>query len=217
MSAPITVLIADDHPIFRKGLRDVLAAERSLRLVAEVGDGAVALEQIAALKPQVAVLDVEMPRLDGLQVAEKVRQQRLRTTVVLLTMWKDEETFSAAMDAGVLGYVLKENAVEDLLKCIHAVVAGQPFLSPSLSGFLMNRHAQARAFVQETPALESLTPTEHRILALIAIDRTSKEIADELSISYRTVENHRTNISAKLNLHGSHSLLKFAYDNKSHL
>ena len=164
MSNPITVLIADDHPIFRKGLRDVLAAERSLRLVAEVGDGATALEQIAVLKPQVAVLDVAIPRLDGLQVAEKVRQQRLRTAVVLLTMLKDEETFNAAMDAGVLGYVLKENAVEDLLKCIHAVVAGQPFLSPSLSGFLMHRHSQARALVQETPGLDLLTPTERRIL-----------------------------------------------------
>ena len=217
MSSPITVLIADDHPIFRKGLKDILAAERSLRLVADVADGVAALEKIIALKPQVAVLDIEMPRLDGLQVAEKVRQQRLRTAVVLLTMLKDEETFGAAMDAGVLGYVLKENAVEDLLKCIHAVVAGQPFLSPSLSRFLMNRHAQARALVQETPGLESLTPTERRILGMIAADRTSKEIADELGINYRTVENHRTNISAKLNLHGSHSLLKFAYDNKSRL
>ena len=112
---------------------------------------------------------------------------------------------------------LGRHAVEDLLKCIHAVVSGQPFLSPSLSGFLISRHAQARAFVQETPGLDSLTPTERRILGLIAIDRTSKEIAEELGISYRTVENHRTNISSKLNLHGSHSLLKFAYDNKSKL
>ena len=217
MHKAITVLIADDHPIFRKGLREVIESAPGLRLLAEVTDGTAALDKIQELKPQAAVLDVEMPGLDGLQVSLKVRERKLPTRIVLLTMYRDEETFNEAMDAGVLGYVLKENAAEDLLQSIRSVVAGQPFISSSISNFLLTRHNQSAALAKEAKGLDLLTAAERRILQMIAADQTSKEIADDLGISHRTVENHRTNISAKLNLHGSHSLLKFAYDNKSRL
>jgi DNA-binding NarL/FixJ family response regulator len=216
-SAPITILIADDHPIFRKGLRDIIAAEPSLRLVAEVADGLAAWEQLRNLTPAVAVLDLEMPGLDGLEVAGRVRRARLAVALIVLTMHKEEDLFHHAMDAGVLGYLLKDNAAEDLLHCVSSVAAGRPFISPGLSAFLLRRASMASALHRAQPGLSALTPTERRILQLIAQDLTSKEIADRLGASVRTIDNHRSHISEKLGLHGSHSLLKFAYDHKSSL
>jgi DNA-binding NarL/FixJ family response regulator len=217
MKAPVTVLIADDHPIFRKGLREVLSEDPMVKLVAEVKDGAAALEKIRELKPRAAVLDLDMPEMNGLQVAKKIADLKLPVAVVMLTMHKEERLFNEAMNAGIRGFVLKENAASDLLGCIHAVVSGQSFISPSLSSFLLNRHAEAKDFIEQNPELQNLTPAERRILKLIAEDLTSKEIAERLGISLHTVENHRAKICERLNLRGSHSLLKFAYDNKSSL
>jgi DNA-binding NarL/FixJ family response regulator len=217
MKKPITVLIADDHPIFRKGLCEVLREDPSIKLVADVADGAGALQKIRELKPQAAVLDVDMPQMNGLEVAKKISEFELPVAVVMLTMHKEEMLFNEAMNAGILGFVLKENAASDLLGCIHAVVAGEAFISPSLSSFLLNRKTGAQQLLENKPELETLTPAERRILKFIAEDLTSKEIADRLGISPHTVENHRAKICERLNLRGSHSLLKFAYDNKSRL
>jgi DNA-binding NarL/FixJ family response regulator len=217
MKKPITVLIADDHPIFRKGLCEVLREDPSIKLVADVADGAAALQKIRELKPQAAVLDVDMPQMNGLEVAKKISEFELPVAVVMLTMHKEEMLFNEAMNAGILGFVLKENAASDLLGCIHAVVAGEAFISPSLSSFLLNRKTGAQQLIENKPELETLTPAERRILKFIAEDLTSKEIADRLGISPHTVENHRAKICERLNLRGSHSLLKFAYDNKSRL
>ena len=142
---------------------------------------------------------------------------KLAVAVVMLTMYKEEMLFNEAMNAGIPGFVLKENAASDLLGCIHAVVGGQPYISPSLSAFLLNRKKGAQKLIEEKPELEKLTAAEQRILKLIAEDLTSKEIAERLGISAHTVENHRAKICERLNLRGSHSLLKFAYDNKSRL
>src|SRR6516225_5868714 len=122
MKNSITVLIADDHPIFRKGLREVLSEDPALRLVAEVGDGVTALREIRELKPQAAVLDLDMPEMNGLEVARKVQALKLPVALVILTMYKEERVFNEALEAGVLGYVLKENAANDLLGCLRAVV-----------------------------------------------------------------------------------------------
>jgi DNA-binding NarL/FixJ family response regulator len=213
----ITVLVADDHPIFRKGLCEVLSEDPSIKLVAQVADGAAALEKIRELKPQAAVLDLDMPQMNGLQVAKKISELKLPVAVVMLTMHKEEMLFNEAINAGIPGFLLKENAASDLLNCIHAVVGGRSFISPSLSSFLLNRKMSSRKLLEEKPELERLTPAERRILKLIAEDLTSKEIAQHLGISPHTVENHRANICERLNLRGSHSLLKFAYDNKSRL
>jgi DNA-binding NarL/FixJ family response regulator len=217
MNKTITVLIADDHPIFRKGLREVLSEDPAIKLVADVADGLAALQKIRELKPQAAVLDLDMPHMNGLQVAKKVSELKLPVAVVILTMHKEEMLFNEAMNAGIPGFLLKENAASDLLNCIHAVAGGQPFISPALSSFLLNRKMGARQLITEKPELEKLTPAELRILKLIAEDLTSKEIAERLGISAHTVENHRAKICERLNLRGSHSLLKFAYDNKSRL
>ena len=124
---------------------------------------------------------------------------------------------NAALNLGISAYVLKENAVEDLVRAVRTVAAGGTFISAKLSGLLLRRRAQAKALGREKPGLAALTPTERRILKLIAADKTSKEIADFLGCSVRTIDTHRQNMSIKLELSGSHSLLKFAYDNKSAL
>jgi DNA-binding NarL/FixJ family response regulator len=217
MKKIVTLLIADDHPIFRRGLRQVVEEDASVKVVGEADEGRAALQAIQKLKPTVAVLDQEMPQLSGLQVARAVRQQKLETALVMLTMFKEERLFNEAVDAGFLGYVLKDNAAQDLLNCIHSVAIGNAFVTPSLTNLLLQRKGRVDALAVQTPGLEQLTPAERRIIKLIAEDFTSKEIAEHLGVSFHTVENHRANISSKLGLSGSHSLLKFAFDNKSSL
>jgi len=217
MSARIRVLVADDHPIFRKGLVDVLRSDAGLEVVGEVADGATALAAIAELKPDVAVLDIEMPKLGGLEVAGEIRTRRAGVEIIFITAYKDPETFDEAISLGVKGYVLKESAVVDILAGIKTVAGGERYISPSLSGLLFRHAEAATALRSEKPGLDALTPSERRILKLVSFDRTTKEIADELGVSHRTVENHRANIARKLGLSGSHSLLKFAYDNKTKL
>ena len=211
----IRVLIADDHPIFRKGLRQAIEGDVHLDIVGEANDGQQALQLIAGLKPDVIVLDIEMPLMTGLQVAKEIQHQNLQTEAVFLTMYKDEDMFNEAMDLGVKGYVLKESAVSDLVASIKAVMAGRYFISPAISELLVNRSDRARTLIRKKPQIENLTATERKVLRLIAENKTSKEIADKLHVSFRTIENHRSNICAKLEIHGSHSLLKFAIEHRS--
>lgn len=211
------IIIVDDHPIFRAGLRQVIEADRELKVVAEAGEGETALRLIEELLPDVAVLDVDMPKLDGFGLAQAIQRQRLPVRLIFLTIHDEEDIINEALDSGVTGYVLKESAVTDIVSGIKGVLAGQHYLSPSLTSILVNRSRRAESLVSKNPSLKDLTPTERRVLSMIAECKTSKEIADEMYISYRTVENHRTNICNKLDLHGSHALLKFALRHKSEL
>ena len=217
MPAKIKVLIVDDHPLFRRGLRQVVEGDARFELVGETGDGLAALQLIQEKKPDVAALDVNLPGLSGLEIARKLQAKKNPTRVIILTMYKEEETFNRAMDFGVKGFVLKENAVEDILNGIAAGARGEHYLSPSISGYLVRRRGRAESLAAEKPGLDTLTKAERRILKLIAEKKTSKEIAAELFISPRTVEAHRANISAKLELQGSHSLLLFALENRNAL
>jgi DNA-binding NarL/FixJ family response regulator len=217
MNHPVTLIIADDHPLFRRGVVEVLAADTEIKLLAEAGDGAAALQAILDHRPAVALLDVHMPKLAGLQVAAELQQRGLTTRVIFLTMYEDQQTFNAAMDLGALGFILKDSAAEDVVECVKAVAAGKHFISPTISGLLVKRTQGARELRAVRPGLESLTPAERRILKLVASDRTSKEIADELGLSPRTVETHRLNICQKLEIHGVHALVKFAFENKARL
>jgi len=213
----IRILIADDHPIFRKGLRQVIEVDGRLRVVAEADDGSTAFEQIRVLKPDIAVLDIHMPGMSGFDLARAVRDQGIGVEVIFLTMHKAEDMFNAAMDLGVMGYVLKESAVTDIVASIKSVANGQPYISPQLSIFLLNRSSRVAALRQTMPKLDDLTPTERRVLKMLADYKTSKQIADELFINSRTVDNHRANICAKLGLRGSHALMKFAVEHKSEI
>ncbi|MEK6570821.1 MAG: response regulator transcription factor [Bacteroidota bacterium] len=217
MISHITLVLADDHPLFRKGLREVIDSDPALNIVGEAGDGATALKLIQQHTPTMAILDVDMPRMGGLTVAREIQKQKLETDVVFLTMYKEEDLFNEAMDVGARAYVLKDSAVDDILNAIHTVEDGKYYISPALSDHLIKRSARAEKLLRHTPSLEDLTPAELRILKLIAENKTSKAIADVLSISYKTVENHRTSIASKLHLRGSHSLLKFALENRQAL
>lgn len=214
MSNAITLIIADDHPLFRAGLREVIVVDPSLRVVGEAGDGEAALLLIRKHAPTMAILDIDMPKMGGLAVARTLQKEKSEVDVIFLTMYKEEDLFNEAMDVGARGYVLKDSAVNEILNSLHAVADGKYYVSPALSDHLIKRSARAEKLLRHTPSLEDLTPAELRILKLVAANKTSKEIADLLSISYKTVENHRTNIAAKLHLRGSHSLLKFALENK---
>jgi len=213
-SKRISMIVADDHPIFRRGLTETIQTDPCLEILEETGDGATALRLIEERRPDVALLDVHMPQLNGLAVARAVQRRGLATRIIFLTMYDDEETFQEAMSLGVMGYVMKESAVDDVLNSIKMVAEGKHFISPSISGYLVARGAKSQARVEEVPGLASLTPAELRILKMISQDNTSKEIAAELGISPRTVDTHRLHICEKLNLRGAHSLLKFAFDNK---
>jgi DNA-binding NarL/FixJ family response regulator len=163
------------------------------------------------------VLDVNLPKLSGLEIARKLQGKKISTRLIILTMHKEEELINRALDFGVNGFVLKENAVEDIIEAIETVAAGGHYLSPSVSGFLVRRRSRAEALAAKKPGLEDLTKAERKILKLVAEKKTSKEIAAELFISPRTVEAHRANICQKLELTGSHSLLQFALENRSSL
>ncbi|MCI0488142.1 MAG: response regulator transcription factor [Blastocatellia bacterium] len=215
MKAEIRILIADDHPIVRQGLKQIIEEDSKLKVLAEAGDGKEALDKVRSLLPDVAVLDVDMPHMDGFQVARAILSERLPVAIIFLTIHSEEELFQAAMDLGVKGYVLKDSALDDIVAGIKEVVAGRHFTSLPMTSYLMNRSASGFTVEQEKLGLHELTPTEYRILKLLAEYRTSKEIAEELSISPRTVETHRANICQKLDLRGSHALIRFAAKYKS--
>jgi len=213
----VTVLIADDHPIFRRGLCDIIAGDPTLRLVGEAADGEQAWDLMQRLQPAVAVLDIHMPQRSGIQIGRLLSQHRLPVELIILTMDAEEGLLHEALNLGIKGYLLKETAVTDLLQAIHRVAGGDCYISPALSGALVRRDAAREALHEQKLGLASLTPTERQILKLIAADRTSKEIAELLACSVRTVETHRQNLSHKLELSGSHSLLRFAFDHKAQL
>ena len=209
--------MVDDHPLFRDGLRQAISADHRFEITGETGDGEAALRLIQEQKPDVAILDVNLPGLSGLEIASRLQAKRSPVRLVMLTMHKEEEIFNRALDCGIRGFVLKENAAEEIVKAIAAAAGGQHYLSASISGYLVRRRSRAEALAAQKPGLEDLTKAERRILKLIAEKKTSREIGAELFISPRTVEAHRANICAKLELRGSHSLLLFALENRSSL
>ncbi|MBI4750039.1 MAG: response regulator transcription factor [Acidobacteria bacterium] len=217
MPKPIQVLIADDHPIFRRGLRMVIEADSRIKVVAEAEDGQTTLDAIAATDPEVAVLDIDMPAPDGLTIVKVLRQKKLRTIPIFLTMHKDEELFNAALDLGVRGFVVKDSAITEIVECIKAVATGNHYYSPLLSGFLVNRSTRSGMPDTPGPSLSLLTPSERRVLRLLAESKTNKEIAEDLCISARTIEHHRAHICEKLGISGKHALLTFALNHKNEL
>jgi DNA-binding NarL/FixJ family response regulator len=209
----ISIVVAEDHPLFRKGLTDVLDAVSAFRIVGQAGDGDEALELVRQHRPAIVVLDIDMPKKSGLAVAEAVRRDGLPTQVVMLTMHRDPALFRRALDAGARGYVLKDSAATDIVDCLHLVAAGKAYISPALSDELLDRHEKGPA--PELAGLASLTPAERRVLRLIARGMTSAAIAQEQGISTKTVENHRLRICDKLSLHGPQALLRFALEHKA--
>lgn len=213
----IEILIADDHPLVRMGLRQVIEKESAFIVIGEAGDGKAAYAAIAEHKPQIAILDLEMPLMTGLDVARRVMKEKLPTSIIILTMYDEEAMFQEAMEIGVLGYLLKDSVSMDVMRCIHMVIQGEYFISPALSGYAMKNKRTDTTDPNKRAGLFLLTPSERRILKLVGENRTSIEIAEELAISPKTVDNHRTNICQKLKLSGTNALLRFALTHRNQL
>lgn len=211
----LRVLLVDDHPLFRQGLRQQIAAYPQMKVAGEAAGGAEAIRQFGQLVPDLVVLDMNLPDMTGLDIARRLMQQRPEARLAVLTMLRDEDVFNAALSLGVLGYVLKECAADEIMDCLRTVARGEPYVSAQLSGFLLRR----RAARQEDGAgsFDRLTTAERRVLRLLAQTMTTKEIARELGVSPRTIDAHRANISDKLGVTGSHGLLRYALERRREL
>ena len=211
----VALIVADDHPIFRAGLLQILEKEPALEVVAEVGDGDAVLTAIDEFRSDVLVLDLDLPGKTGLDIARQLFEIRDAPKIVILTGHNDVDLFNEAMDLGVMGYVLKDCAVSDLVAALRHVMEGKPYISPTISSYVLDRHQRASGLSKAHPGLAELTSAEKRVLKMISNSLTSKEIADRLHLSPRTIENQRASICDKLGLHGAHSLVKFAFEHKS--
>lgn len=208
MTEQLKIILADDHPLLIQGLAQVLSKRDNLQIIGQAVDGGGALDLIRNLKPDIAILDVQMPKPDGFEIAKIVAGEKLSTKIIFLTMFKEEAFIKKVIELGVKGYILKESAVTDIVKCVDAVADDKFFLSPQVSNVLLNQSGKAKNL-----STNKLTPSETNILSLIGKGKSSKEIADELFISIKTVENHRTNICKKLGITGNSALLKYALRN----
>ncbi|MCK5853303.1 response regulator transcription factor [bacterium] len=211
------VIIVDDHPIVREGLINLVRQDENFIIVGFSGDGAKVIPLIETTQPDIIILDISLPNVNGLEIVRQMKKEKLGGEVVILTMFKEEAYFDEAMNLGVKGYLLKENALAELIDCLHKVADGRHYICPELSDFLIDRHEKTESFNLNNSKLKNLSDSEKKVLELISQNLTSKEIADQLTISLRTVQNHRSNICHKLGFHGYHRLLQFALENKQYL
>ncbi len=200
----IKVVIADDHIIFRQGLLRLLQSAEDIAVVGESGEGHEVLNQILKEKPDLAILDIAMPGLSGLEIVEEIQNRGVKTKVIFLTMHNDPLTAKKAMLSSASGFIPKDNAFEDLLYAIRAVASGGRFISPFISDKVLN------LLKAQKNEKHMLTERESEILQLIASGLTNKQTAKKLFISVKTVETHRTNIMQKLNVHTTADLVRYA-------
>jgi DNA-binding NarL/FixJ family response regulator len=211
----IRIVVADDHPILLKGLKMSIEEDQRNIVVGQADNGERALSYIRDLQPDLVILDIDMPKLDGFAVAREIARLKLQTKIIFLTLHNDEKIFDAAMKLGVQGYVLKESAMQELAAAIESVIGERTYISSAIAAAVMKRGHPA--FTPADSILSCLTPSERKIFKMIGAGLASKEIADELSIHYRTVENHRVNACRKLGIEGTNALLRFALQHKENL
>ncbi len=211
------ILIADDHPLFRKGLKHILEETPGGFFVAEAENGAQALAMMKKQFFDIAVFDIDMPLLNGLDAAREIKKLKLDTKIIILTMYKDEHLFNRAVDAGVMGYVLKDNTVAEIKNTVLTVLGGNFYICPAISGYLLNRKHNIAKEKEDQANISTLTDTEKHILKLVSESKTSKEIAGQMYVSVKTIEKHRLNICKKLNIHGTHALIKYAFEHRGEL
>ena len=214
MSKSIRILLADDHPVVRRGLKAIIEDDEELVVVAEASDGQDALEKIQTLEPDVAVLDIDMPILNGLGVARELKLGSTSTQIVFMTFHADEDLMRSAMEIGGKGYLLKGSETDEVCEAIHAVHSGRTYIGSTMANLLLKGPAQTST---QAAQLKLLTPTEKKVLRLIADGLSSKEVGEELATHYRTVENHRTNICRKLGIEGANALARFALQHRAAL
>ena len=206
--SPIRLLLADDHTLVRAGIRSLLESIEGVEVIAETGDGREALELIAKHRPDVALIDIGMPGLNGLEVAKRAAQESPRTRIVILSMHGDENYVNRALRAGVAGYLLKGAAVAELPLALQSVMRGETYLTPKISKHVVE--ALLRDTEEESTPLQSLTERQREILQLIAEGHSTKEIAGILEVSTKTVETHRIRLMERLDIHDVPGLVRFA-------
>lgn len=206
----ISVFLADDHAVVRDGLRMILEAQGDITVVGDAADGRQAVRLVQQLRPDVAVMDIGMPELNGIEATREIRQTCPTTQVVILSMHSTAEHIFCALQAGALGYLLKESAGVELVEAVRAVHAGRRYLSQRISETVIDDYLRQRqATVPESP-LERLTPRERQVLQLVVEGKSSAEIGDILSLSPKTVETYRSRLMQKLGINDLPSLVKFA-------
>ena len=204
----IRLILADDHALVRSGLRMLLEAQPDMEIVAEVENGREAVEKTLEIRPDIVLMDVMMPDMNGIEATRIIKESVPETAVMALTMYEDEQYFYEMLKAGASGYVPKRAAPEVLVTAIHTVARGEVFLYPSMAAHLVNSYKQKDD--DESSALSELTPREIEVTKLIADGLTNQEIGDHLGISVKTVDRHRENIMHKLDVHSRIDLVKFA-------
>lgn len=198
-----TILIADDHDIFRQGLAALLDAEDGLVLLSQAGNGREAWEHIKSLEPDIAILDINMPDMTGIEVTRKTVDAGLKTQVVLLTMYEDPSTVLEGQEAGAFGYILKDNSFEEMVTAVQTVVCGGTFVTPSIREKMQKMKRDGQSAVQ-------LSKREREVIKLIALGKSSKEIARILEISPRTVDTYRKRLMDKLGLKNLAEVVRYA-------
>jgi len=206
----IRILLADDHNVMRAGLRLLLESHEGFRVVSEVSDGHQAVESAIATTPDVVVLDIAMPKLNGIEAAQRITAQLPHTAVIILSMHSDEGYVLRALKAGARGYLLKDSAEDDLIEAIKVVSEGKAFFSPEISRVLVEDYVREIQVRGVEDSFDLLTPREREILQLLVEGRSNKDIAGLLNLSLYTVETHRRNLQSKLNLHSFPELILYA-------
>jgi DNA-binding NarL/FixJ family response regulator len=206
----IRVLLADDHKLIRAGLRLVVDQQPDLSVVGEADDGRQAVELAKSLKPNVVVMDIGMPNLNGIEAARQIREIRPDAAIVMLSMHADEGYVLRALGAGARAYLVKDSATTDLVQAIHAVAEGKSFFSPAVSKVLLEDYVRKLRRSGAEDSYDLLSPREREILQLVAEGKSNKEIASLLNLSVYTVETHRAKIMQKLNLKGVPELILYA-------
>lgn len=206
----VRLLLVDDHPIVRSGMRMLFQAESDLEIVGEADGGAEAIVAVQRLRPDVVIMDVAMPGMNGIEATRRIKEIAPETAVLALTMHEDEQYFFEMLKAGASGYIPKRAAPDDLVAAVRVVAQGNVFLYATLARFLMKDMGEQDVVAADTVDDEQLTVREREVLACIADGMTSREIAEQLVISVKTVERHRENIMAKLDIHNRVELVKYA-------
>ena len=204
------VLIADDHPLIRSGLRALLSRESEFEVAGEAADGYQALELVEQLKPDVVMLDVSMPRLNGIDVAQKITEKTPSTRIIIVSIHSDEGYVLRALKAGAKGYLLKASPEGDILNAVRAVAAGQAYLSPEISRLLVEEYVREMRFRGVEDSYDLLSIREKEILQLLASGATNRQVAEMIHVSVATVETHRTNVFQKLGIHSLPELILYA-------
>lgn len=208
--AQIRILLADDHTIIRSGLRLLLEQQPDFKVIAEASDGHEAVEMVGRHHPEIAILDIGMPRLNGIEATRQILTEQPATQVVILSMHADEGYVLRALKAGARAYILKNSAEADLIRAVRSVAEGKSFFSPVISKMLLEDYVRQIRDKQVEDSYDLLTPREREILQSIAEGKTNKEVANLLHLSVHTVDAHRGNILQKLNLHGIPELILYA-------